>query len=80
MSHAIARAMQRVPGVCPGLLVKGCLWAIKHNRHDIVEFVEWQGEDKGIWRGVAANGKKFRIVANPVLSLPITVMEGWGKR
>lgn len=77
MSHAVARALQRVPGVCPGLLVRGCLWAIKNNRHDILEFVELRGPDKGVWRGMTATGRRFRFVANPALCLPITVMVGW---
>jgi len=79
MIHATKRAMERVPGVCPSVLIRGCLWAIKNNRHDILEFVEWRGKDKGVWRGRAANGLKFRIVANPIKLFPITIMDGWGK-
>lgn len=77
MYHARLRAMERVPGVCPGLLVEGIQWAIKNNRRDVLHFVDWQGNDRCFWWGVSANGHRFTAVANPVTGYVITVMRGW---
>lgn len=80
MFHARVRALQRVPGVCPGELVKGIQWAIQHNRRDLLAFADWQGEDRCIWYGVAATGQKFTAIANPMSGAVITVFEGWKGR
>lgn len=77
MVHARARALLRVPGVCPGLLVKGVRWAILNNRRDVLHFVDWQGEDRCFWWGVSAAGQKFTAVANPATGYVITIMGGW---
>lgn len=77
MFHARARALQRIPGVCPGLLVNGIRWAIQRNRRDVLHFVDWQGEDRCIWWGVSATGQRFTAIAEPSTGYVITVMAGW---
>lgn len=77
MFHARIRAMQRIPGVCPGLLVRGVQWAIRKNQRDILTFVDWQGDDRCFWWGIAAAGQKFTAVANPTTGYVITVIAGW---
>ena len=79
MRHARLRAMQRVPGVCPGLLVEGVQWAITSNRRDILQFVDWQVEDRCFWWGVSATGRPFTAVANPITGYVITIIDGWKK-
>lgn len=77
MFHARIRALERVSGVCPGVLVRGIQWAIKSNRRDLLHFVRWQGDDRTVWHGTAANGKNFTAVANPTTGAVITIMAGW---
>jgi len=74
MLHARLRAMERIPGVCPGLLVKGISHAVKNNRRDILECVGMQDEVICLYAGRTSTGQVFRAAVDATTGSVVTIM------
>jgi hypothetical protein len=74
MLHARIRALERIPGICPGMFVRGIAHAVKHNRRDVLECVGMQDKVICLYAGRAVTGQVFRAAVDATTGNVITVM------
>lgn len=74
--HALLRAMERCPGVCPGVLIRGLNWAVKHRRSDVVQLLASLPGDgiRELYRFRLADGQPRFLICCAVTGYVITIL------
>ena len=79
--HALQRAFERCPGVCPARLIRGVTWAVLSNRNDIAEFIgeTSYGGFASLYRIRLATGRLAYAIADPASGFVITFLAPTGQ-
>jgi len=76
-THALQRAIERCPGVCPGVLIRGLNWAVTNRRHDVVQFLTSLPGDglRELYRFKLSDGQTRFVICCGVTGYVITILE-----